>query len=114
MSYTLKELSNLQISFDLGHKGKKPFFQKITADNFEELEHLTVCLAGEVGEFANIVKKIRRGDFDFEEGKKNFEGELADVFIYLIKLASQLDIDLEEAFLKKREQNINRFKEYTK
>lgn len=35
-------------------------------------------------------------------------GELADVTLYLLQLASVMNIDLEEAVLKKLEQNYNR------
>lgn len=55
----------------------------------------------EVGEVANIVKKIVRGDFKLSERKSDIQEELADVFIYLMKLSYQLDIDLEKAYMAK-------------
>jgi NTP pyrophosphatase (non-canonical NTP hydrolase) len=58
------------------------------------------AVTGEVGEAANILKKIRRGDFTIEEVKSELEMELSDIIIYLDILASQLGIDLSEAVMK--------------
>ena len=49
-------------------------------------------LAGEVGEVANLVKKVMRGD-----DMSTLEGigtELADCFTYLLLLADELGVDL--------------------
>lgn len=40
--------------------------------------------------------------------KQAFEGELADVALYLLQLASVSDVDLEDAILNKIEQNWDR------
>lgn len=77
------------------------------------LLELTVALAGEVGEFANVTKKIARGDFKLEEAKRELGDELADVFIYVIKLADQLGIDLEAAYRKKLAYNEERFDKFS-
>jgi NTP pyrophosphatase (non-canonical NTP hydrolase) len=76
------------------------------------LLELTVALSGELGEFANIVKSIARGDYGLEDAKGRLSNELADVFIYVVKLADQLGIDLERAFLEKVELNKERFRKY--
>lgn len=78
------------------------------------LEFLLVSLTGEVGEVANIVKKIVRGDFKLSERKSDIQEELADVFIYLMKLSYQLDIDLEKAYMAKMGKNRERFLNYEK
>jgi NTP pyrophosphatase (non-canonical NTP hydrolase) len=56
---------------------------------------------GELGELANFMKKVRRGDSTLEEMRENIEKEFADVVIYLDILASQYGIDLGEATRKK-------------
>ena len=47
-----------------------------------------------------------------EDAKGRLSNELADVFIYVVKLADQLGIDLERAFLEKVELNKERFRKY--
>jgi NTP pyrophosphatase (non-canonical NTP hydrolase) len=55
------------------------------------------ALAGEVGEAANLVKKIRREDFTLEEARDELAKELADVVTYLDLLANAAGIDLGRA-----------------
>lgn len=40
-----------------------------------------------------------------EESRQNIKEEMADVLIYLIQMADQMEIDLEEEVLKKLEKN---------
>lgn len=109
---TLKELTKLQKSFDSEHKGNFCWSSKITDENLELLEFLLISLTGEVGETANIVKKVVRGDFTLESKKDDLQKEIADVFIYLLKISYQLGIDLEEAYLQKLDVNRRKFKKY--
>lgn len=102
----------LQASFDKEHAGNSPFFVSIGKDNLDQLEHLVVCMLGELGEFANILKKVRRGDFELEEVKKDLDEELVDVFIYLIKVANQFDVALEDGYKNKLEKNRKKFGRY--
>ncbi|HMD55449.1 MAG TPA: MazG-like family protein [Phycisphaerae bacterium] len=55
------------------------------------------ALAGEVGEAANIIKKMRRGDLDQVSDRELLADELADVAIYLDLLAYRAGIDLGAA-----------------
>lgn len=59
------------------------------------------ALVGEVGEYANLMKKVERGDITFEEAKNSIEDELADIQTYLDLLALRLNIDLGVATVKK-------------
>jgi NTP pyrophosphatase (non-canonical NTP hydrolase) len=59
------------------------------------------AVVGELGEYANLRKKVERGDFTFEEAKPMLADELADVIIYLDILAEQLGIDLSMAVMHK-------------
>lgn len=111
MSKSLTELKEIQKQFDLQHTAAKlPLYIEINENNTQDLEHLAVCLAGEVGEFCNILKKVVRGDFSWNESKHALSEELADIFIYLIKISNQTGIDLESEVLKKIEKNKTRFK----
>ncbi len=56
------------------------------------------AMVGEVGELGNVLKKIRRGDFDLTEDVRIDLGkECADILIYLDLLAIQLGVDLAAA-----------------
>ncbi|MBB5341450.1 MazG nucleotide pyrophosphohydrolase domain-containing protein [Tunturiibacter gelidoferens] len=108
----LKDICKMQSEFDAAHKSNARWDEPITQDNLQLLEHLLVCLVGEVGECANLVKKVVRGDLSYAAVRDDLGGELADTFIYLIKVCSQTGIDLEREFLKKLEFNRKRFKKY--
>jgi len=103
------KLIQLQTEFDKEHGVVRPFYVPISSNNLQELEHLVVCLVGEVGEFANELKKVVRGDTSYEERKAALAEELADTFIYLVKIAAQTGVDLESEYLKKLEKNRQRF-----
>jgi len=59
------------------------------------------AVVGEVGEAANILKKVRRQDLTLEAARPAIAEELADVLCYLILLAFRCGIDLEEATITK-------------
>jgi NTP pyrophosphatase (non-canonical NTP hydrolase) len=102
----------MQSEFDAAHTSKARWDEPITEDNIQLLEHLLVCLVGEVGECANLVKKVVRGDLPYAAARIDLGSELADTFIYLIKICTQTNIDLEREFLQKLESNRKRFKKY--
>lgn len=64
-----------------------------------------VAVVGELGEAANLMKKIRRGDFPTEcdvlEAKEKLQKEFADVLTYLDIMAFQFGVDLGEATMNK-------------
>jgi len=56
---------------------------------------------GELGELANLAKKLRRGDYDLDDIRDEMADELADVMTYLDILAQKIGIDLGEATIDK-------------
>ena len=106
----IKELVKLQEEFDSRHKGRFSWDEKISQENIEILEHLIVSVVGEVGELANITKKVIRGDISYDKAKENISEEIIDIFIYVIKLSYQMGIDIEKAYLEKLKINEVRFK----
>ncbi len=87
--------------------------------NAPELAYLALGLAGEAGEFVDEVKKIVRvtGFTDFSSfhheihkprQREKLRDELGDVLWYLIKLASYLDITIEDLMVE------NTFKLYSR
>lgn len=59
------------------------------------------AVTGELGEAANILKKVRRGDMTLDEARPALSKEIADVQIYLDLLAKAAGIDLGEATINK-------------
>jgi len=59
------------------------------------------AVTGEVGEAANILKKIRRGDVSLDEARPSLAKELADAQTYLDILAFRAGIDLGQATIDK-------------
>lgn len=59
------------------------------------------AVVGELGEYANLRKKVERGDMTMEEARPLLADELADVVIYLDILAAQLKVNLGEAVMSK-------------
>jgi NTP pyrophosphatase (non-canonical NTP hydrolase) len=98
--------------FDATHASRQRWNAPITKDNVELLEHLLVCLIGEVGECANVTKKIVRGDVQYDDVRAELASELTDSFIYLAKICNQAGIDLEQEFLRKLDYNKKRFQKY--
>lgn len=77
------------------------------------IPHHTLGLVGEVGEFADIVKKIERGSASIGDARTRYAlvHELTGAFIYLLNLAALLHVDLEEAYKYIRAENEKRFME---
>lgn len=55
------------------------------------------AVTGELGEAANWIKKVRRGDITLDQARELIAEELADVQTYLDLLAYRCGIDLSEA-----------------
>lgn len=56
---------------------------------------------GELGELANLVKKIERGDFTLDDARAQVADELADVTTYLDLLAYRCGVNLGQAITEK-------------
>jgi NTP pyrophosphatase (non-canonical NTP hydrolase) len=115
----LADLVLLQNQFDAKH-GWNPDKGVPTAI-FRAIQGDLIGILGEVGEFANIVKKVAlETDHDpasdlaalLKARHGDFSEELVDALIYLIRLASHLDIDMEQAYLDKLNVNEQRFKRF--
>jgi NTP pyrophosphatase (non-canonical NTP hydrolase) len=79
-------------------KDGKPAHMKTDGSDWSPASWLQAVI-GELGEYANLRKKVERGDFTLAQVKKKLGSELADVVIYLDLLAAQLGIDLGEAVM---------------
>lgn len=75
----------------------------------ETLKDVMLLLTEEVGELAKEVRKSIEYKLDVSKTKElDMEGEIADVFIYLMSLCRIKNIDLFQAFKDKEEKNSKR------
>lgn len=85
-------------------------------ETINNLQTGVVALTGEIGEFANLVKKANRehlaGNALPDGLVEKMHDELVDMFIYLIKLALLFGIDLSDCYFKKMAHNAERFKRF--
>jgi len=71
-----------------------------TCDDWSLADWMNATL-GELGELANILKKVKRGDFTLESVKEEIAKEIADVATYLDLLAANAGVDLGSAIVQK-------------
>ena len=77
-------------------------------DQFHSPKNLAMALTSEVGELNELFQWLT------EEKSNNVDNnevrqEIADIFIYLLRLADKLDIDIEEAVREKIEINAKKY-----
>src|SRR4051812_21776340 len=79
---------------------------------FHDLKSLTLALTGEVGEVAELVQWLphtEATDLSDEALRERLGGELADVLLYLLRLADVAGLDLGAEAVKKLTKNESRF-----
>jgi dCTP diphosphatase len=76
---------------------------------FHDLKSLTLALTGEVGEVAELVQWLPVGVVPDGELWQRLGDELADVLLYLVRLADVAGVDLGQAALAKLARNEERF-----
>lgn len=117
-SMSFKEISEIQHDFDAKHG----FYidKTTTRDKYNQISKDLIGLYGEVGEFSNIVKKVnllldkeQDGDItDLELREDALREELVDTFVYFVRLAKALSLDLEIEYLKKLNKNTEKYSSY--
>lgn len=85
-------------------------------DKYDQLTKDLVGLFGEIGEFSNIVKKInikledsKNYELNIPASEECLQDELVDCFIYIMRLAAILRVDLESKTLMKINRNAVRY-----
>jgi NTP pyrophosphatase (non-canonical NTP hydrolase) len=78
-------------------------------EKFHSTKNLAMALSVETSELVEIFQWMTEAESDSlnenKEKKVHLEEEMADIFYYLLKIASKHDINLEAAVLKKLEKN---------
>lgn len=78
-------------------------------DTAFDLPFTVLALCGEVGELANLVKKVERGTHDHRDLHPKMVEEATDAFVYLCDVFAILGVDMEAAYHAKRAVNFGRF-----
>lgn len=82
-------------------------------EQFQDPKSLMLALMGEVGELSELMQWIPQDqvvtEFSQPERKDRIADEIADVLIYLLRLADVLEVDPQEAVLTKLARNEKRF-----
>ncbi len=81
--------------------------KQLTVGSDWSLGEWVTAVTGELGELANLIKKVRRGDLKLDDARPELAKELADVACYLDILALQCGVDLGDAV-------VNKFNEVSK
>jgi dCTP diphosphatase len=82
-------------------------------DQFHSVKNLSMALSVESSELVEILQWMKEEDSnniasDIIKFPK-VRDEIADIFIYLIRISSKLNINLEEAVLDKMKKNIEKY-----
>jgi len=81
-------------------------------EKFHNPKNLVMALSSEVGELSDIFQWLNFEESSKKLSSKNKElinDEIADVLIYLLRLSDKLDIDLEDAVIKKINKNSKKY-----
>ena len=77
-------------------------------DQFHSPKNLVMALTSEVGELNELFQWLTEEKSN-NVGNDEVRQEIADIFIYLLRLSDKLDIDIEEAVKEKIEINAKKY-----
>ncbi len=81
-------------------------------DQFHSPKNLVMALTSEVGELTELFQWLTEGQSSIKDDSSKTDEirqEIADIFIYLLRLADKLDINIEEAVREKIEINAKKY-----
>ena len=81
-------------------------------EQFHSPKNLSMALSVEVAELVEIFQWSQSGGMDEianQKTRKEIEKEIADIFIYTLKIADLLNMDLEKVALEKIEENAKKY-----
>lgn len=102
-----------QVDLQALQKKLDEFARERDWDQFHTLKNLAMALGSEVGELLEVFQWV--SDEEARDGAQNakikskLEEEVADIFLYLIRIADKAGIDLEAAALKKLKVNAKKY-----
>ncbi len=81
-------------------------------DQFHSIKNLTMALSVESSELVEIYQWLSEEESNDKTNEKVMQRtreELADILIYLLRISSKLNINMEEAVLSKMQQNAEKY-----
>jgi dCTP diphosphatase len=99
------------MDLNLLKKKLSDFAQARNWDRYHNPKNLAMALASEAGELLDIFLWLTQEESlkPDKKTKKLAEEEIADIYMYLIRLADKLDIDLEKAVNEKLKMNEKKY-----
>lgn len=104
MSQQIRDLAELKARL-------REFVAERDWDQFHSPKNLSMALAVEAAELVEIFQWLTEADSAVLDGSRRgrAEAELADILIYLVRIADRLDIDLLQAAARKLEDNARKY-----
>ena len=89
----------------------KEFVDERDWEQFHNPKNLSMALSVEASELLEIFQWQKAEEYKnaSEEQKEMIKDEIADIFYYLIRISDKLDINIEEALIKKMQKNRKKY-----
>ena len=89
----------------------KDFVDERDWEQFHNPKNLSMALSVEASELLEIFQWQKAEEYKnaSEEQKEMIKDEIADIFYYLIRISDKLDINIEEALIKKMQKNRKKY-----
>jgi NTP pyrophosphatase (non-canonical NTP hydrolase) len=101
------------IDLDKIKKEIKKFVKERDWEKFNSPKNLTMALAVEASELLEIFQWLNEKEsLNIKNNPKKFQDvkdEIADIFVYIIRIADVLDIDIDKAFYEKMKKNKSKY-----
>ena len=89
----------------------KDFVDERDWEQFHNPKNLSMALSVEASELLEIFQWQKAEEYKnaSEDQKEMIKDEIADIFYYLIRISDKLDINIEEALIKKMQKNRKKY-----
>lgn len=103
----LKEITEFQRDFDR-KRGWNQYEKCETPEQILDfMQHFVLVMVEELGEVARVRKQILRDKKSLSV--KGLKDEIVDLFVYLIQASIALDMNLEDEYMRKMKESVQRF-----
>ena len=99
------------MDIDKIRKRLQEFAKERDWEQFHNPKNLSMALSVEASELLEIFQWQKAEEYKnaSEEQKEMIKDEIADIFYYLIRISDKLDINIEEALIKKMQKNRKKY-----